>query len=81
MAKLEIYIADTPIEKLKSKWNKLLNKKELKKTKNSLTGLNPKAGENFLEQINKIRTSLEENQISKGFFGAKRSIYRRCTSS
>ena len=71
---LEDYSDIIAIANLESKWTRLLNRKELKEEENTLSGLKPKAGESFLEQVKKLREALREDDIGKGFLRGKEQI-------
>lgn len=69
---LTTYMKDTPIEKVKNKWERLKNRKELREEGKNLTGLNPRAGVSFLEQINEIIPMIKQTDIGKGFWTRER---------
>jgi hypothetical protein len=59
---------DTPIEKLEAKWHRLLHRKEIEERAGNLVGLKPRAGESFSKEMSKIKKSLQEENIGKGFW-------------
>lgn len=72
---LEAYTINTPIEKIKNKWEKLLSRKELIEVEDSLTGLKPRGGQSFVEQVKKNKILLEGSKVGKGFWiGEKQFI-------
>ena len=65
------YMKDTPITVLRSKWERLTKRKELREEGNSLIGLNPRAGVSFLEQVKKSIFLLKQSDLGKGFSAKK----------
>ncbi len=74
--KLDNYVVGTSIEKIKSKWDRLINRKELKEDKDVFSGLKSKAGESFVQQVNKITLLLKQEDIGKGFIKGQNQILR-----
>ncbi|MFK7796328.1 MAG: hypothetical protein AB8E82_02665 [Aureispira sp.] len=73
---LEEYSENPSLLKLKSKWNRLINRNEIELTEGKWSNLKSRAGESFLDQITKIKNEIMNSDIGKGFLDKEDQVIK-----